>query len=69
MQANLSTVLADALTLSATDRAILEGYLSRSRAGVFELEPESVRASDPATLRSLWNGERVVPWAGKTLAG
>ena len=49
---SLSIVLADALELSAADRTVVAIFL-RAAEGGLDIEPESVRSSDEASIRAM----------------
>lgn len=50
----LGEVLADAFELDATDRDVIERFMRANRTHGLDIDPESLRQSDTATLRTLW---------------
>lgn len=51
---NLNSVLADAFLLSKADREALEYFMRAARTQNLEMDADSVRGTDSATLRGMW---------------
>ncbi|WP_374607250.1 hypothetical protein [Thermomonas sp.] len=54
---SIGEVIADAYELAGKDMAVVEGFLRAHRVSGLDMDLDSLRAAEDATLRAMWGGK------------